>query len=154
MNYKDRIARTILKENLIKLNKHQLKLFYSVLIHAWASQKVFISDQSFHNLWCELNYLCAMVDEGFPSPYDDYELLLSFSHAKPYYFIDILIPELVIELFCEHLENRLDILATIANKLHTEGLRTAYESFEDALGLTEDIDELVAQIEEHINLFS
>lgn len=154
MNYKDRNARTILKENLLKLNKHQLKLFYGVLVHAWASQRAFICDQSFHNLWCELNYLCAEVDEGFPDPYDDYELLLSFSHAKPYYFIDILSPKLVIELFCEHLSDKLDILATIANKLHTEGLRAAYESSKDALGLTEDIDELVAQIEEHINLFS
>ena len=154
MDNKDKAARSRLKEILLKLNKQQLKLFYGMLVHAWASQKAFISTRSFFNLWCELNYLCAMVDEGFPSPYDDYELLLSFSHAKPYYFIDILIPELVIELFCEHLENRLDILATIANKLHTEGLRAAYESFEDALGLTEDIDELVAQIEEHINLFS
>ena len=154
MDYKDKIARTMLKENLLKLNKQQLKQFYGVLVHAWASQRAFISNQNFHNLWCELNYLCAEVDEGFPDPYDDYELLLSFCHAHPYYFIDILSPELIINLFCCYIDNRIDILATMVNKLHTEGLKAAYEHTKEAIGLTEDIDELVAQAEEHVTMFS
>ena len=144
----------MLKENLLELNKQRLKQFYGILVHAWASQKTFISKQNFFNLWCELNCLCAEVDEGFPAPYDDYELLLSFSNSKPYYFIDILNPEIVTDLFCEHLNDKIDILATIAEKLGTEGLRAAYESSKDALGLKEYIDKLVAQIEEHIEEFS
>ena len=82
MNHNDRIARTMLKENLLQLNKQQLKQFYGILVHAWASQKAFISNQNFRNLWCELNCLCAEVDEGFPAPYDDYDLLRSFCRAR------------------------------------------------------------------------
>ena len=53
MDYQDKIARTMLKEGLLQLNKQQLKLFYGVLVHAWASQKAFISKQNFLNLWCD-----------------------------------------------------------------------------------------------------
>ena len=150
----DKIARTILKEHLLKLNKHQLKSFYGVLVHAWASRKSFISTQNFRNLWCELNHLCSIVDEGFPDPYDDFELLKSFCHAHPSYFIDILSPEVIIGLFCEHFDDRIDILTTIAQKLHMDGLRTAYEYANKALGLTDDIDESIAQAEEHLKSFS
>ena len=138
----------------MKLSKKQLKLFYGILVHGWASRKAFISTQSFFNLWCELNYLCATADEGFPDPYDDRELLRSYCHAHPYYFIDILSPELVINLFCEHFDDRIDILAAIAQRLDTEGLRAAYEYFNAVLNLTDDIDESIAQAEEHIKAFS
>ena len=154
MDDKDKIARTMLKDGLLQLNKQQLKLFYGVLVHAWASQRAFISKQNFFDLWCELNYFCAEADEGFPDPYDDYELLRSFCHAHPYYFIDILDHRLIINLFCEHLDDRLDVLATMVNKLHTDGLKTAYEHIKEAVGLEEDIDELVAQAEEHVRMFS
>ena len=133
----DKNIRSTLKDNLMKLNQYQLKLFYGMLVHYWAEYKYFISRQSFKNLWCELNYLCSIVDECFPDPFDDYELLRSYCHAHPYYFIDILSPEVVIDLFCEHLEDRLDVLAMIAQKLHTEGLRAAYEYTNNALGLTD-----------------
>ena len=154
MDNKDKAARSILKDNLLRLNKQQLKLFYGMLVHAWASQKAFISTRSFFNLWCELNYLCAEADEGFPDPYDDHELLKSFCHSHPYYFIDMLSSELIINLFCEYLDDKLDILATVAKKLHTEGFRTAYAYTNNLLELTEDIDESVAQAEEHIRMFS
>ena len=151
---KDRIARTMLKESLLKLNKQQLKLFYGVVVHAWASQKAFISKQNFFNLWCELNYLCSAVDEGFPSPYDDYELLRSFCHEHPYYFIDKLSLEIVADLFCEYFDDKIDVLATAANKLHTEGLKPAYEHVKNSLCLPESIEELVSQAEEHVKVFS
>jgi hypothetical protein len=154
MDYKDKIARTMLKESLLKLNKQQLKLFYGMLVHAWASQRAFISKRNFFNLWCELNYLCAEVDESFPNPYDDYDLLRSFCHTHPYYFIDILSSELVITLFCRYVDNKIDVLATIADKLGTEGLKAAYEYSKDALVLPETIDELVAQAEEHLKAYS
>ena len=153
MDNKDKAARSILKDNLLRLNKQQLKLFYGMLVHAWASQKAFISTRSFFNLWCELNYLCAEADEGFPDPYNDHELLKSFCHAHPYYFIDILSPELIINLFCQYLDDRINVLATIAQKLDTEGLRAAYEYVNAALKLTDDIDESVAQAEEHVKMF-
>jgi hypothetical protein len=101
-----------------------------------------------------LNYFCAQVDESFPAPYDDYELLHSFCHTHPYYFIDILSPELIINLFCEYLDDKLDLLATIAQKLHTGGLRDAYKYSNTVLNLTDDIDESIAQAEEHVKMFS
>ena len=154
MDYKDKIARTMLKEGLLQLNKQQLKLFYGMLVHAWASQRAFISKQNFFNLWCESNLLCSEVDEGFPDPYDDRELLRSYCHSHPYYFIDILSPEIIIDLFCKYLDDKIDILALIAKKLHMEDLWAAYESSNKALGLSENIEELVAQSKEHIEIFS
>ena len=151
---KDKNDRALLKANLYKLDNYKMKLFYGILVHCWASQKSFISTQNFRNLWCELNYLCAMVDEGFPDPYDDYDLLKSFCQAHPYYFIDRLSPEIFINLFCEYIDDRLDILANIAKKLDTEGLRAAYEYANTVLELTEDIDESIAQAEEHVRMFS
>ena len=154
MNDDNKKDMTLLKENLQKLNSYQMKLFYGILVHGWASRKAFISKRNFFYLWCELNYHCAEVDESFPDPYDDYELLKSFCHAHPYYFIDILSPEVVIDLFCEHLEDRLNVLAMTAQKLHTEGLRAAYEYTNNALGLTDDLDESIAQAEEHVKAYS
>ena len=153
MNDKDKQDRALLKANLHKLDSYKMKLFYGILVHCWACRKAFISTQNFRNLWCELNYLCSMVDEGFPDPYD-FELIKSFCHAHPYYFIDRLSPEIIIDLFCEYLDDRLDILATIAQKLDTDGLRAAYEYSNETLGLTDDIDESIAQALEHVKMFS
>ena len=138
----------------MKLNQYQLKLFYGMLVCYWSEYKYFISKQSFFNLWCESNYLCSIVDDGFPDPFDDYELLKSYCHSHHYYFIDILSPEIVADLFCEHLDNKIDILVLITDKLSTEGLRAAYESSNKLLGLSKNIDESIAQAEEHIKVFS
>ena len=46
------------------------------------------------------------------------------------------------------------ILATMVQKLDTEGLRAACECVNEALGLGEDVGELVAETEEHIKEFS
>ena len=43
------------KETKELIDKRQLKLFYSVLVHYWLKSKSFISKQNFFNLWCELN---------------------------------------------------------------------------------------------------
>ena len=149
MNYKNE-----LKEYLLKLNTRQFKLFYSMLVHYWVTQKAFMSNQNFLNLWCELNLLCSQVDESFPDPYYDRQLIKSFCQAHPYYFIDILDLKLIVELFCEHCDDRLDVLATIANKLHMDGLKAAYEYSNKALSLSENTDELVRQTEEHMKSFS
>ena len=153
MKKKDKIDRALLKANLYKLDSYKMKLFYGILVHCWACKRAFISKRNFFYLWCELNYLCSIADEGFPDPYD-YELLRSFCHAYPYYFIDRLSLEIIIDLFCEYVDDRLGILATIAQNLHTEGLRAAYEYANNALGLTDDLDESIAQVEVHVQMHS
>jgi hypothetical protein len=95
-----------------------------------------------------------MVDSGFPDPYDDHELLKSFCHAHPYYFIDRLSAEIIVDLFCEYIDDRLDVLATIAQKLDTEGLRAAYEYSNETLRLTDNLDESIAQAEAHVKAYS
>lgn len=142
-----------LLKNLFKLNKTQFKAFYGMLVHYWVNQKAFISKQNFFNLWCELNVLCHKVNEGFPD-IDDHELIRSYCHNHPYYFIDMLNLGPVIKLFCQHLDDKLDVLATVAQKLGTEGIWAACESVNEALGLAENVDELAAEIEEHIRAFS
>ena len=142
-----------LYEYLSKLDKAQLKVFYGMLVHYWVTQKAFISKQNFFNLWCELNVLCHEINEGFPY-ITDHELIKSYCHAHPYYFIDILDAEIVVKLFCEYLDDKLDILATMAQKLDTEGIRATYAYANEVLGLNEDIEDLVAQTEEHVDAFS
>ena len=135
-----------LKEYMSQLDTQQFKLFYSIFVHYWVKQKAFISNQNFVNLWCELNLICSQVDESFPDPYDR-ELIKSYCQAHPYYFIDILDLRLIINLFCEHLDDRLDILMQVINKLDTEGLWAAYAYSNEALGMSENIDELVSGTE-------
>ena len=146
-------TRSLLYEFLSKLDKDQLKIFYGMLVHYRVSQNAFISRQNVFNLWCELNVLCHEVDESFPDIYD-HELVKSYCHEHPYYFIDILESEQVIKLFCQYLDDRLDVLTTMAQKLDTEGIRGACECVNEALGLNENVDELAADIEEHIKVCS
>ena len=146
--------RTILHDEVLKLDKRQLKLFYSVLVHYWVKDKSFISKQNFFNLWCELNELCCEVDESFPNPHDDHHLTTSFCQAHSFYFIDMLEPGLVIKLFCEYLHNKLDILSTAVNKLRTGGIKAAYEYSNMVLGFGEDVDKLVMEAEEYLKYFS
>ena len=47
---------------------------------------------------------------------------------------------LIINLFCEHCNDRLDILIEVINKLNTEGLWAAYAYSNEALVLNENID--------------
>ena len=143
-----------LRGNLLKLNKHQLKLFYSMLVHYFVHHQAFISKQNFLNLWCELNYACAEVDESFPDPYDDHDLLKSFCHNHPYYFIDILGTERSAGILCQHLNDRIDILTRIVDKLYTGGPGALYEYSNSVLGLSENVNELVVEAEKHIKMFS
>ena len=148
------VEKFILKDELLKLDKRQLKLFYSVLVHYWLKNNSFISKQIFFNLWCELNELCSEVDEGFPEPHDDHQLLKSFCQAHPFYFIDILDTGLVIKLFCEHLDNKVDILIKAANKLRVGDLKASYECYNEALGMNEDVEKLVIETESYVGYFT
>lgn len=136
-----------LKEYMSRLDAQQFKLLYSIIVHYWVKTKAFISEQNFLNLWCELNFICSEVDESFPDPYYDRELIKSYCQAHPYYFIDILDLSLIINLFCEHCDDRIDVLIQVIDKLDTEGLRAAYAYSNKVLGLGEDIDELVYETE-------
>ena len=153
MNYQDENTRAVLKSGLQQLNRQQLKIFYSILVHYWVTHKFFISKWNFFNLWCELNVLCHEIDEGFPD-ITDHELIKSYCHQYPYYFIDILDTGIVAKLLCEYLDDRIDILTTVAQKLDTEGIWAAYECINEAMGLAEYIDGLVQETEEHIKEFS
>ena len=150
MNNRDK---TILHDELLKLDKRQLKLFYNVLVHYWVKNKSFISKQNFFNLWCELNELCCEVDKSFPDPHDDHHLTTSFCQAHPFYFINMLDPGLVIKLFCDHLDNKIDILVTVVKKLHAEDLRAVYEYCNEAMGMDENIEELVSGTEKYVSIF-
>ena len=150
----NKVIRRKLKERLIKLDNRQFKLFYGMLVHYWVKKKYFISSQNFLNLWCELNELCSEVDEGFPDPYDDRELLKSYCQSHPYYFIEILDPGIIADLFCEYLDDRLNILVAIVDKLTTRDLRASYEYSNRVLGLSEDVDELVEESLEHLKTYS
>ena len=139
-------SKSKLKEYMSRLDTQQFKLFYSIFVHYWVKHKAFISNQNFLNLWCELNLICAEVDEGFPDPYDR-DLIKSYCQAHPYYFIDILDLKIIVNLFCEHCDDRLVVLIQVIDKLDTEGLWAAYAYSNEALGLSEDIDELVSGTE-------
>ena len=148
------IEKAQFKTYLRKFNRNELKAFYCLIVHYWANHKYFITERSFFNLWCELNQLCHEMDESFPDQYDDHIAVRDYCKAHPYYFIDVLPPKLVQKLFCQYFDEQLDILATMVQKLHMEGLRAAYACANEALGLDEDIDEVVRQSEEHIKAFS
>ena len=142
-----------LYEHLSKLDKAQLKVFYCMLVHYRVSQNAFISRQNVFNLWCELNKLCYEVDESIPDIYD-HELIKSYCHKHPYYFIDRLDSKQVVKLLCKYCDDRVDILTSMAARLATEGIMAACECINEALDLSEDIDELVRQLEEHMKAFS
>jgi hypothetical protein len=63
-------------------------------------------------------------------------------------------PGLVIKLFCDHLDNKIDILTTAVNKLRTGGIKAAYEYSNKVLGFGEDVDKLVMEAEEYLKYFS
>ena len=145
--------RTTLQKHLSKLDTHQLKAFYAALVHYWVNHKYFISKQNFFDLWCEFNFLCHEADESFPDPYDDHEAIKDFCHFHPYYFIDRLPLDLVAELFANYVDDRIDILSNFAETLSSADMRAAYTYINEALGLSESIDNLVSETETHIKFF-
>lgn len=146
-------SKQILFNHLKELTPYQFKAFFCLLVHQWANNRFFISDQNLFNLWCELNFLCHEFDESFPDQYDDFEIARSFSKAHPYYFTDKLPADIIAALFTENVDDRIDILANIA-KLLSEGIYAAYAYAINALGLNESIDTFVTEAQDHIKYFS
>ena len=151
MNTDNKIS---LKKYLSKLNVKQFKAFYTIIVHYWMEYKHFIGQQNFLNLWCELNQLCHEVDESFPDPYDDHDLIKSYCQANPYYFIDILDLKLVINLFCQHLDDKLDIVTVIAQKLDKEGIKATYDYINNTMFLSENTTESTVETENYLEAFS
>ncbi|MBQ8756844.1 MAG: hypothetical protein IJZ48_01175 [Oscillospiraceae bacterium] len=151
--FKSTINRT-LYENLSKLTTTQFKIFYAAFVHYFVDYKFFITQLNYFNLWCELNLLCHELDESFPDPYDDYEAMRSFCHYHPYYFLDRIPLELVAGLFAEHMNDRVNVLSHFTKLLSETDLYTAYGYMNDALGLTEPVEELVSETQIHIEFFS
>ena len=146
--------RKLIKESLSKFNAKQFKIFYAIIVHCRAHNKHFISAQNFFDLWCELNILCAEVDESFPCPYDDHLLIKSFCKAHPYYFIDILPIELIASVFSEHLDQQLDILLNIIHLIYEEDSKTVHQYIIDKFNINHTADELVCDLEKHIKKYS
>lgn len=154
MDNKTKILKRHLRSKFEVLNKYEFKLFYSIMVHYWVNYKFFINKWNFFDLWCELNELCHEVDKSFPDPHDDHKLMLSFCKEHPLYFIDILNLKLVKSLFRKYMDKDLEVIVIALKKLRTEGLRAAYEYINEAMGLAEDVDELVQQTEDNIKAFS
>ena len=154
MDNKTKMQKDELKNNIDKLDKQQFKIFFTILVHYWVNHKYFINKWNFFNLWCELNELCHETEESFPDPHDDHNLVKSFCQEHPFFFIDMLELELVKKLFCEYLDKDLDAITIATEKLHTGDLRVACESINEAMGLAEDVNELVSQAEEYMKAFS
>jgi hypothetical protein len=143
-----------LAKALEELDKKQLKTFYAIVAHYWVNHKFFASTQNFFNLWCEANRLCHEVDESFPDPYEDHNLLRSFCLEKPYYFIDILGPRLSKRLFCRFLNLQLDVLATAARKLKNGDVRAVYAYVSETFGLNEDVEGHAQSTIKHVEEYS
>jgi len=150
----DNKAKPMLRDNLMKLNEEQFKIFYGAFVHYLVNYKYFISKQNLFNLRCELNLLCHEIDESFPEQYDDLTVMKSFSRSHPYYFIEKLPIELTARVFAEYVDDRIDVLTNIAKILYEADIYAAYSYSNKALGLNESIDALIAQIQEHIEYFS
>ena len=86
--------------------------------------------------------------------YDDHTLVKDFCIAHPFYFVDILSLKLVKSLFWRYMDKDLEVIIIAMRKLHREGLRAAYECINEAMGLGENVEELVQETEEHMKAFS
>lgn len=143
-----------LYQHLRKLSPAQFKIFYGAFVHYWVNYKYFISKQNLFNLRCELNQLCHEFDESFPDQYEDHELIKSFFLTHPYYYIDALPIDLIANLFAEHVDNHIDILASITKTIYETDIHAAYTYANDALGLNESVEKIVSEAQDHIKQFS
>ena len=149
------ISKQELYDLLIKLNQHQFKVLYATIVHCWSNDRGFIDKRHFFNLWCELNYFCHVIDQSFPDPYDDRELIKDFCHAHPYYFINMLPINLISSLFAEHLNQRIDVLFNFIQLIYKQDHLSALSYLIDELNLDNyTASQLVENIEEHIKEFS
>ena len=82
---------------------------------------------SFLNLWCELNQLCHDIDESFPDPHDEHELVKDYCKAHPYYFIDILPPNTAVDDF---FKGNVQLINNFMMALAEQQIKAAFEQSE------------------------
>ena len=151
---KKQITNHLLYKHLSELDTKHFKVFYGILVHCRAHGYHFISTEKFFKLWCELNALCYEADKSFPNPYVDRQLLKTYCHNHPYYFIDILPLETVAKLFAEYCDEHLDVLARFVRILSRQGSRAAHRYIMVTFCLDHTLDELASDSEEHIEAYS
>ena len=139
-----------LYEQLSKLDTLQFKIFYGIFVFCWANKKCFISDKHFFNLWCEFNQLCHDLDESFPDSFDDCEMMKSFWHYHPYYFIDHLPLDFVSHLFAEYVDNQVDVLTNVCKIILEQDIKAAYSYVTKLFEIDESVDSSVELALNHI----
>jgi hypothetical protein len=102
------------------------------------------------HLWCKLNELCWEDKKGFPNPFKPSKKLTKYCQDHPYYFIDIIPPEMVGKLFVQYLDKKLDLLAKVVELIYRKGLRETFEYINKEFEFKEDIDSLVKNSEDLI----
>ena len=144
----------LLYKYLNRLNSKQLKAFYAIFINCRSRGYSFISNRNFFNLWCELNYLCHIADEGFPVPYNDHKLLKSFCEQYPFYFIDRLSTEVIAKHFAEHCDENTDVLTELTKVLCKRDYKSVQQYISDNFKLEQTVDKLVSDLENHIEPYT
>ena len=139
-----------LYEYLTKFDRLQLKQFYNILVYYWLNFRYFISSRSFYSLWCKFNDICAKKNKEFPNPYKDINELKRYCQEHPYYFIDMIPPRTVSRLFFQHLDDKIDILAGVAERIYTKDMRSVFEYLKETFSLNGDVDEMIKVSEKQI----
>lgn len=156
MYRKDKMAKKHkhpLYNNLSRLNVEQLKVFYCVIVHYWSNYKYFLSPESFLELWCEANNLCARANNDFPRSMRDRQAIKHYCQVHPYYFIDLLPTRIVADLFYKYLDKQIGVLTVVTEKILTEDLTAALSIINKAFSLYEDVDEATQHVLEHVKCY-
>lgn len=151
---KKHIFNKTLYNYLRELDSDQFRVFFAILVHCRAHGKTFISTSNLFKLWCELNALCYETASNFPCPYTDRKALKLYCQKHPYYFIDILSLDIVARLFTEYCDEHLDVLDEFAKILCQQGSRSAYRYIMTNFCLGHTLDELMSDLEEHLDTCS
>ena len=116
-----------------------------VLVHYWLTYKWFVSNRNFVRLWNKFNDICWKAKKGFPNPYKAPIKLTKYCQTHPYYFIDIIPPRMVSKLFYQHLDDKIDILAGVAERIYSKDMRSVFEYLKETFSLDGDVDEMVEE---------
>ena len=140
-----------IKKLLRTFNKYQLKVFYGIFVHCWANDKGFISKMNFFELWRRLNDFCYGMNDDFPNPYEERQELKEYCVEHPYYFIGILSPYIIANLFSEFCDEHLDVLVNLLQIIREQDTYAAFQYVIDQLEIEDDnAEESTKALEKHI----
>ena len=143
-----------LNEVLRELNGNQFKTFCCLIGHYSNKYEKFIIEQNMYNLWCEINYCCHEMDESFPFNYDDFNEMISFYFYNPFYFIEVLPFNLIMNLFVKYIDSEIEIIIEVVKKLLEKDLSDACSYINEELNISENANELTIQIESFIENYT